>query len=135
MNFKRALWVSILLYLSIFVMFGIIMYIPYFESPTTNQSYIFLYITSVILTLVFAKWFFKALKPTWKRGFQFGLTIVGVSLVLDGLSALGAWAAGQSLDVFVELYTDWRFYLGVGLILAAATYAGGEFDGTRSKDA
>lgn len=134
MNYKRAIWMSILLYVSSFLLYAVTLAVPYFEDQNSLKSYIFFWVFIIPLVLIFSKWFFKKLQPSTARGFQFGVIIVAVSLILDGLSALGAYMAKQPLDQFVALYTDWKLYATLVLIVAVASVAGGEFDGTGSKD-
>lgn len=135
MNYKRAVGIAILLYLSSFFLYGLSFFIPFLSEPNSLNSYIFFWLLNIPLVLLFAKWFFKKISPTTKRGFQFGLIIIAVAFALDGLAILGTYAAGESLEEFAALYTDWKFYVSVLEIIALATFAGWEFDGTHSKKA
>lgn len=132
---KRALGVSVLVYLSTFIVYGLSAVLPWFQGDTMSvKSFLFSWVLYIPIILLFAKLYFKKLQPNIERGFYFGLSIIGVALVLDGLSILGAWAARQDLSQFQELYSTWMFYFTIVWVILLATYAGWEFDGTKSKD-
>lgn len=134
LKLKRAIGIGALLYLSSFVIYGATFLLPGLGDPASFKSYVVSWVILIPVVLLFSKWYFKALQPTAKRGFQFGIVAILVAFVFDGASALGAYLAGIGLEDFADLYGDWKFYFSIFLIIALTTFAGGEFDGTKSKN-
>ena len=131
MNTKRALIGGLLLYITSFVVYMILFAagLVSMEEYTLN-AFIIGWVVNIPIVLLIAKWYFKKDSPTTKKGLHLGLYFILVALVLDGLSVLGAWASGQPLDQFMELYSSWPFYVTIAEVILLATYAGFEFDGT-----
>jgi hypothetical protein len=137
MNTKRAIGFGVILYLISFIVFGAIMLVmgigpENYSEGLGLREYIIWWILYIPIVLLLAKWYFKKDAPTLKKGFHFGLIAVGIAFVGDGLSVLGAWAVGESLDTFKVLYTDWKLYATIVWIVTLCSYAGYEFDGTYS---
>lgn len=132
MNIKRALAFSLLLYFGSFLVFWLLFLFMGIsvESTLGLREYIYTWVLYIPLVLFLAKWYFRTSAPTTKHGFQLGLMAIAVALLIDGLSVLGTMAAAQPLDMFAEMYSDWKFYASIVWVILLTTYAGFEFDGT-----
>ena len=129
-NFKRALGIAFCLYLSTFVV-GIVcaMLVP--DKTVNNLPNEYWYISmaaSVILTWLFATWYFKSpsVAPSAKSGFLFGVIAVVLSFVLDFVFFwLGNMAAaeGEKMDL-MEYYSDYRFWVVVALVIVTSKVVG-----------
>lgn len=131
MNIKRALGFSVLLYLASFIVYGIIQVVPALEFPSFS-GYLVLWVLNIPIVLLLAKWYFKSVAPTAKRGLALGVLAIFVAVVFDGIFALIAHASGVGMDEFASMYTDWKFYCTIVEVLFLTSYAGFEFDGTYS---
>ena len=100
--------------------------------PSFNV-YLLTWVLYIPLVLLLAKWYFKKDSPTLKKGFRLGIISIIVALLLDGLSILGTYYAGESLDMFMAMYTSWEFYFTIIWVIALTSYAGYEFDATFTK--
>lgn len=96
----------------------------------TLPAYIVYWIGLIALLLLAAKWYFKRATPTLQQGLFLGCITIGVSLFLDGISILATYVAGESLDMFVTMYTSVAFYVTIFIVLVTCMYAGFEFDST-----
>lgn len=93
-------------------------------------TFVIVWIINIPAVLLLAKWYFRQVMPSAKSGFLLGVVSILFAFVLDGISIFATYIAGQSLDTFVALYTDWKFYVTVLEIILLTTYAGYEFDAT-----
>ena len=123
MNFKRALLFGLLLWVFIFVLWSVIMFMPFLADRITTQ-YIVWWVVEIVLVLLLAKWYFKQRKPNLKEGFLLGVVALLVTTVLDLAITVPLFVKSYS-----QFYGDWRLYVGFVLLLATATIAGWEFDG------
>ncbi|MBT4153572.1 MAG: hypothetical protein HOE53_02890 [Candidatus Magasanikbacteria bacterium] len=98
----------------------------------TTAGFIVNALLLIPITMILAKWYFKAVKPTTLRGLGLALDILIVSV-------LGAWVLEMTgmvpADMTQTLFSSWIGYASVAWILLLCVYAGFEFDGTYSKDA
>lgn len=132
MNIKRGIGFAFLTYLAsiIFVFAGSALLGVPLEAPTLGV-YVIHWVGLIVAVLFFAKWYFKKSPlPTAKHGLKLGLLTLLVSLGLDLLSIGVTMLAGESLDVFMQMYSSWEFYMTIVILLLVTTYAGYEFDGT-----
>lgn len=132
MNIVRALLFSIMLYAASFVVYALSSFIGFSEDPTLGQ-YILFWILNIPLTLYLAKWYFRVQEPTLKHGVLLGIIAVLVAFFFDGVSIGATAAAGKSIEVFKNMYGDWKFYVTVFEIIALCAFAGYEFDKTYTK--
>jgi len=132
MNYKRQIQFGIMLWVVLFVIYSIIIFIPFLQGLELLQSIIFWVINIPILVFL-SKWYFKGVKPTWKRGLQLGIIAVVVGTVLD-LIITQLFIAGNYQDFLKEFYGNWMLYIGFLEVILITTLAGAEFDGTFSKN-
>ena len=137
MNIKRAIGFAFLLYISSFIVFtatAIILGID-LESleGMSTMGYVIGWVLYIPIVLLLAKWYFKKDPPTLKKGFWLGVIAITTSLLFDGVSVLGTYFAGESLDIFVRMYSSWEFYVSVVWVILLCTFAGFEFDKTFTK--
>ncbi len=133
MNIKRSLGFAVLLYAISFIIFGgtasLFGHRSLTELPPLGV-FVVIWLLSIPVVLLLAKWYFKKVMPTPKAGFRLGVLAVAVAFLLDGLVVLGTYASGESLDTFAAMYADWKVYATIVEIVLLTTYAGFEFDGT-----
>lgn len=130
MNKKRSIAFGVGLYLSTFLIFGAVAMLGGYDFAQSTPGYIANWVFLIILTLFFAKWYFRMDEPTKEKGFLLGLVAIGVGIVFDLLFILTTYFLGESLDMFVEMYTSWQFYATIAIVILTCTYAGYEFDAT-----
>lgn len=138
-NLKRALGFSVLLYLSTFIIFGILSLVfgvaKDFEiAKISIVQYVVYWLLFIPTALMLAKWYFKKFEPSFWRGVMLGVCTVIVSFVLDLISISISIATGESLRSFAAMYTDWTFYATIVIVIATTAYAGFEFDRTYTFD-
>jgi hypothetical protein len=134
--FKRALGISLMLYITTFVV-GIIagMILGADMSSMNNVPESFWYIgmvAAVVLSAVFVTWYLKnpALVPSAKSGFLFGLTATVISFLLDFILFSLGNMGGANVDLG-QYYGNFRFWIIVVLVVLTATLVG---HGRRTKN-
>ena len=134
MNYKRAIYFALMLYVITFIVFGVI---QYFYPATNLTGCIIFWILNIPIVLMLSKWFYKMDAPTAKKGFLLGVITVCVGVVLDiCLFGVGAVAQGVSFSkMLATMYSDWKMYVALGEIILLTTWAGVEFDATYTKRA
>lgn len=105
MNYKRALWLTLLLYLTSFIVglfsasyFGL----DYSTTTVPQEVFIFGIFSMVILMIIFTTWYFKGKdvpQATVTRGVQFGFFAIAVSFLLDFTFIVPAILSGQDIDI------------------------------------
>lgn len=128
-KFKRALAISVVLYIATFIV-GIICGVILGHDPATMAEVpdSFWYIGmvgAIVLTALFAGWYFKssAIKASAKSGLFFGLTAAAVSFILDYvIFSLGS-SDGVEFD-FGSYYGDVRYWIIIMLVIATAKVFG-----------
>jgi len=134
MNYKRAIGFSVLLYIASFIVYGLTFVLPFLDGENLALSnFVFMWVLTIPIVLLFAKWFFRSIPATVKNGFVLGVVAIIVGLSLDGLAVTAAYLAGESMDQFKELYGSWMFYATIIEIIVLTTFAGWEFDKTFTK--
>lgn len=128
-DFKRALGISLSLYLTTFVI-GIVAGIISGQNMTSMEtiSDSFWYIgmvSSTVISILFTLWYFKkpSLKASAVGGLLFGVTASIVSFILDFATFSFGNANGAEVDLGVY-YGDLRFWIILGLVLASTTLVG-----------
>jgi len=123
MDTKRALTFGVLFWVFVFVLWSIIMFMPFLKGHATTQ-YIVWWVVEIPLVLLLAKWYFKQRKPNLKEGFMLGIIALLVATVLDMAITVPLFVKS-----FGKFYGDWRLYVGLVEMLFLTTLAGWEFDG------
>jgi hypothetical protein len=123
MNIKRAIGFGVLLWIFIFVMWSIIIFLPYLKDHV-NLQHIVWYVVEIPLVLLLAKWYFKQRKPNIKEGFLLGVVALLVGVVLDVAITVPLFVKSYS-----QFYGSWMLYVGFVELLVLTTLAGWEFDG------
>lgn len=105
MNYKRALWLTILLYLTSFIVglfsasyFGL----EYSTTTIPQEVFIFGIFSMVILMIIFTTCYFKGdkvPKATVVHGVQFGFFAIAISFLLDFTFIVPAILSGQEIDI------------------------------------
>lgn len=129
MKIFRAILTAIVMYvLSVAVLMISSLILGGSISDLSLVSYMVYWVVIIPIVLVAAKWYFKAIAPSFARGFFLGIVFILVGFLLD---VTWLYAVDQ-LEGLKVLYSDWRLYLTLFEVLALASYAGFEFDGTFS---
>jgi|GEM_PF-1544499 len=136
-NFKRALGFAFLLYISTFVV-GLAagIFTGQDMSSMENISESFWYIgmaSAVILSALFTLWYFRdrAIVPSLWSGAYFGLTAVGLGIILDVILFTIGNSTGEAVSVW-EYYADYRFWVIVVLVIGTAKAVGWWKEGKNS---
>jgi chromate transport protein ChrA len=136
MNIKRAIVFSIMLYLLSFLIFSLTT-LPFgvdLESYNVSlKSYIFFWLLYIPITLLLAKWYFKQVAPSANGGLKLGIVAILIAFLLDGFSYAVTLAVGENTDMFIAMYSDWKFYFSIIWIIILCIFAGWEFDRTYTK--
>ena len=134
MNYKRALLFGLYVYLTSFIIFGLLSVLPWFSISAGQEASMGLYLINWIVTipliLLWAKWYFHQEEISVRNGFIIGLIAILVGLFFDGVFYALTIAAGESTEIFDSMYTDWKFYVSILEVILLTTYAGFEFDST-----
>ena len=130
MNFKRALWIALLVYGISFIVGSLILVFSGLDlTQVSDVPDIFLYVNilvTVILAVLFTMFYFKdkKVKRNAKEGFYFGLVLILVGFILDiVIFSLGSLASESSLDL-LDYYSNPIFWLSLVLIIVTATVVG-----------
>lgn len=127
MNLKRAVGFGAMLWILIFVVWSVLMFAPWFKDGEM-RIYVTHWILLVPMVLLLAKWYFKAVPPTLKRGLFLGLIGLATGAVLDMIITVPLFVKSYAL-----YYGDWRQWVGFALSVLLCVIAGWEFDATYSK--
>ncbi len=135
----RACGFSILLYSALFVLFALLsVFFKVDPSAMPNDiplvQCIIYWIVLIPLVLVFSKWYFRKFQPSFKRGLILGIFTLVIFYILDATMLVLSVPNGGGWDLLKTMYTDWKFYIGIVLVLATTSYAGFEFDRTYTFD-
>lgn len=131
-NPKRAVGFGVMLWILIFVLISILMFTPWFKDSEMRIQ-IAWWVLEIPMVLLLAKWYFRVVEPTIKKGFLLGLTALVVGNILDLIITIPLFVSQQSEQPYLEYYADWKMWFGFVLLLALTTFAGFEFDGTFTK--
>jgi len=128
-NFKRALGLSVLLYLSTFVVGVAVGYLSgqdmsSMDNLPDSMWYVGM-VAAVILSALFTIWYFRniTILPSAKSGFLFGLTAIVLGSILDLALFSAGNAGGANMDLGLY-YGDYRFWVILVLVVATAKYVG-----------
>ncbi len=117
MNIKRAIGISVAIYLAFFVVMSISALIMWYVLP----------FVVILFVCVGAFWYFKSptVSASARQGFYFGLTILLIGFVLDILSVLPTLSKGDGLlKSLLDYYSQPLFWVMLVLILLVATLTG-----------
>ena len=134
-RFPRALGFALMLYLSTFVVvvllslaFRIDMSNTSAEMPT---AMCLVYLALLIpLILMCAKWYFRKFQPSFKRGLLLGVFTLVVFYILDTTMLFLGYPREEVVTLIKNMFTDWKFYAALIVVLGTTAYAGFEFDRT-----
>lgn len=127
MNLKRAIGFAVLLWIIIFVVISIVMFLSWFKDHNLRIQVAW-WILEIPIVLVWAKMYFKADPPTWKKGLYLGLIALIVGTILDTIITVPLFIKSYSM-----YFGSWTLYAGFVEMLVLTTLAGGEFDKTFTK--
>lgn len=136
MNIKRAVVFGVFVYLASLLLYGVLWLrqgLPVATGTIPFGAYIFMWIVYIPIIFAFAKWYFKQVTPTVRRGFALGAIALCVAFVIDAVGFLGATVMQIDTGLYQEIYRDRNFWLTVLWILILCAIAGGEFDATFSR--
>tara|TARA_Y100000310_G_scaffold172170_2_gene172305 strand:+ start:7567 stop:7974 length:408 start_codon:yes stop_codon:yes gene_type:complete len=128
MNVKRAIWISILAYITTFIV-GIItatiMGIDLESASTLPSSVWFVtIILSAVVIGAFSFWYFKKVKPSAKEGLLLGITFIIVGTVLDIAIIIPYILASDSPSDIMAYYANPMFWVSLLIVIAAAAGVG-----------
>lgn len=129
MNYKRAILFGVMLWAFIFVIFSVVMFMPWFSTRPLAQ-HATLWILFIPLVLALVKWYSFGKKITAVEGLKLGLVFLVVGTILDMIITIPLFVKS-----FGKYYSDWKIYVGYAEVLALCAYAGFEFDNPVNKPA
>lgn len=133
-HLKRAIGFSLLFYIVSFILFALMSVIfgTSLETAPNDipviQCVVYL-LTLIPAVLVCAKWYFRKFQPSTRRGVFLGIVALVISCVLDVILVTVSMPDG-GIEMLGTLYTDWKFFATVIILIGTAAYAGFEFDRT-----
>ena len=129
MDLKRAIWISVLLYVATFIM-GIIVALVVGTDLTGEESistthWILSILVSVVIAALFSLWYFrgKKAKASAKEGFYLGITFLAVGIIFDALFIIPYLFVGGASGV-LSYYSDIWFYISVILVVLTPVIIG-----------
>lgn len=127
MNIKRLLGYSVILWVIIFVIYSIIMFLPWFKDHNVRIQ-IAWWVLEIPIVLLWSRAYFKTVAPTWKSGLILGVVGLLIGTILDLLITVPFFV--KSYAVY---YGNWLMYVGFVEMIVLTIIAGAEFDATYSK--
>lgn len=122
LNWKKATWIGILLWVLIFVEITILMFLPGLKDNNNLIKIVHLPILAVIVWLLTC-WYFKfAENPSAKHGLFVGLYFLVIGTVLDAIITVPLFVKSYS-----QFYGDYWLWIGYAVLLAVATLKGATF--------
>jgi hypothetical protein len=129
MNFKRAVWISLVTYIVSFIIGGIVAFMFQVDPQATTLPiplYIAMVVMTVIIAILFTLLYFKdrKIKPSAKEGFMFGIVLVFTGFILDVLIfSISSLVADLSQDI-IEYYSSALFWIAIMVLLITTTLVG-----------
>lgn len=127
MNIKRLLGFGVMLWILIFIVWSILIFLPFLEGKDAAQ-YIIYWVLLIPIVLLLAKWYFKEDPPTWRKGLVLGVAGIVVGTVLDLIITVPLFIKSYS-----QFYGNWMLWLGFLITIILCILAGAEFDKTFTK--
>ena len=131
MNLKRAVWISILLYLSTFVIGILVAFVLNTDltgnEPISITHWVLSIILSLVLASLFSLWYFKGkkIKINSQEGLKLGITFIIVGFIFDMLFILPYLFLGfGDADAILSYYKDIWFWISVILIALTPVVVG-----------
>ena len=131
MNKKRAIVISVLLYIATFavgILVGVILGTDFSgETEITTTHWIISIIFSIILAAIFSFLYFKGrgVDASGKQGLKLGLFFLLIGIIFDALFLLPYVFSGSgSMDGVLAYYLDPLFYVSVLLIILTPVVVG-----------
>ena len=130
MNKKRAVLISVALYVMTFVV-GVILAIAgrlNFSNPAEIPAYFWIIslVTTVAFTAIASFWYFSSegSKRNVKEGLTLGIFFVVIGFVLDILFFLPSLFTGSNFEMLLRYYKEPMFYLTLILVIGTTTFIG-----------
>ena len=130
MNLKRAVRISIVMYVISFLLGLIPMFVmgidPSQVAELPAKYFIIGIVTSIILSGLFSLLYFKGerVKRSAKEGFYFGLALITVGFILDVIIfSITYITTDAQMDIF-SYYANPFFWIALILVICTATIAG-----------
>lgn len=130
MKLKRAVWISVLLYVSTFIV-GVLIAVALDTDLSGIESipvghWVLSIALSAILSGLFSYWYFngKKIKAGAKQGLFLGLTFFVVGLVLDAIILLMFFAFVGGGSELLAYYADPFFYISILVIILTPVVVG-----------
>jgi ABC-type glycerol-3-phosphate transport system permease component len=128
MIWKRALWMSVLLYFTSFaigILFAVLLGYDFSsQAEPTTSFWITGMVFNIILAGLFTWWYFKKVKASAKEGLFFGLFAISVGFIFDAIFLVPTAIASGSFSEIWKYYGNSFFFATITLLLLA-TYGVG----------
>lgn len=130
MNIKRALWISILLYIASFavgIITGLLLGIDFENATEAPVSVWYIGIASgAILMALFTLWYFRSPTTTanLKNGFYFGLFVVLIAFMLEGIVIIPYILTTDSPADITAYYTNPFLWISIVINIVTAAAVG-----------
>lgn len=125
MDYKRAAWMTFLLYIASFAV-GIFV-APYLgydfsTSEATTEVFLFGIVSTIVLIIIFTRWYFSSpkIQTTLENGIKFGLFVIGISFLLDFAVILPTLMSSTSAIDPLAYYTHPLFWVTIAAIPIAS---------------
>ncbi len=133
-RFPRALGFALILYLATFVLVLLLSLVFRIDMSTSAEMPIMMCLAYLVLLipliLICAKWYFRKFQPSFKRGLLLGACTLAVFYILDTTMLFLGYPKEEALALVKSMFTDWKFYAALIVVLGTTAYAGFEFDRT-----
>lgn len=130
MNYKRAVGLSVLAYLSSFIVATIVA-VAFGINLAETQAIppLLWYIgafTAILFAFIFVKLYYrsKKIKPNAKSGLKFGIVMIVTGFALDMVTFLPLFTHEDPLGPILDYYLNPLFWFTLVLILVTTTYTG-----------
>lgn len=127
MNIKRAIIFGMILWILIFVVYSILMFLPWFKDDSLRIN-LGLWVSQIFIVPLLCKWYFKLDPPTMKKGFLLGIMGLLVGTILDLVITIPI-----STKSYLLYYSSWMLWVGYVWVLVLCVFCGYEFDATFTK--
>ncbi|MBT3419206.1 MAG: hypothetical protein HN726_02435 [Candidatus Magasanikbacteria bacterium] len=137
MKLSRTLAFGVMLWISIFVLYSILLSLPFLGGRDVLLHVVF-WILLIPIVIGLTKWYFKAGEPRISRGLVLGLSSIVIGVLLDVLITVPFFLVPQTqggtfADGALLLFGDWKLYIGFVEVILLCLWAGFEFDKTFSR--
>jgi hypothetical protein len=130
MDLKRAIWMSVLLYISSAIIGILLAGFLNIDVENTNEIPISLWYwgisATILLLIIFTKWYFKNSKinRNAKEGFLFGAAAIIIGTVIDAIIVVPYIVINQNSTEVLAYYLSPLFWITLLVILAVSSAVG-----------